>query len=152
MSSRWQRQGAAGLAALAMGAAAITFSTPASAATLPPCATTTEIVRSGHEIMVPTSKGNTSCLIGRSFAANTTIVARFQFTMRRCYPNLDLASPYSSEKVGELAVDGSFGPRSEAALKAVQSAVGTTADGIYGPKTRDRMKFLTPNRSNCYRY
>jgi peptidoglycan hydrolase-like protein with peptidoglycan-binding domain len=152
MNSTRLRPAAVGLAALAMGAAAITFAAPASAAELARCTTTTEMVRSGHTIMVPTTKGSASCQIGRDFAANTTIVARFQFTMRRCYPNLNLASPYSNEKVGDLDVDGSFGARSEAALKAVQSSIGTSPDGIYGPKTRDRMKFMTPDRVHCYRY
>jgi peptidoglycan hydrolase-like protein with peptidoglycan-binding domain len=72
--------------------------------------------------------------------------------MRRCYPTLNLASPYSNEKVGDLYADGSFGSRTEAALKAVQRYIGTDADGIYGPNTRDRMKFTTPDRVHCYRY
>lgn len=137
---------------LALWAGTIAFSAPASAAQLPRCASITEFQRSGYEIMVPTSKGSTSCQIGRDFAANATVVSRFQFQMRRCYPDLNLASPYSNEKVGEISHDGSFGPRSEAALKAVQKYIGTTADGIYGPNTRDRIKFLTPDRVKCYRY
>lgn len=42
---------------------------------------------------------------------------------------------------GNLSVDGDFGPRTEAALKGVQSTIGTAADGGYGPNTRDRMRF-----------
>lgn len=34
-----------------------------------------------------------------------------------------------------LAVDGVFGPRTEAWVKAFQQAVGTAADGIVGPLT-----------------
>lgn len=51
-----------------------------------------------------------------------------------------------------LHADGNFGPRTEAALKAVQRYIGTDPDGIYGPNTRDRMKFTTPDRVHCYRY
>lgn len=150
---RWGRRGRAlGLVALAVGAATIALSTPASAAEPSPCASMTEMVRSGHTIVVPTFKGSTLCQIGRDYAANATVVSRFQFTMRRCYPSLNLASPYSSEKVGDLSADGSFGPRTEAALKAVQRYIGTDPDGIYGPKTRDRMKFTAPDRVYCYGY
>jgi peptidoglycan hydrolase-like protein with peptidoglycan-binding domain len=31
--------------------------------------------------------------------------------------------------------DGKFGPRTQAAVKAMQTAIGTTADGVYGPHT-----------------
>jgi peptidoglycan hydrolase-like protein with peptidoglycan-binding domain len=31
--------------------------------------------------------------------------------------------------------DGHFGPRTQAAVKAMQTAIGTTADGVYGPHT-----------------
>ncbi|ONI91914.1 hypothetical protein ALI22I_06500 [Saccharothrix sp. ALI-22-I] len=149
----WGRRGRAfGLVAVMVGAAAIAFSAPASAVELPRCTTTTDMVRSGHTIRVPTTKGSPSCQIGRDYAANATVVARFQFTMRRCYPSLHLAPPYSSEKVGDLDYDGSFGSRTEAALKAVQDYIGTDPDGIYGPKTRDRMKFVTPDRVHCYSY
>lgn len=149
---RGRRGRAPALVALAVGAAAIAFSAPASAAEPPRCTTMTEMARSGHTIVVPTTKGSASCQIGRDYAANATVVSRFQFTLRRCYPTLNLASPYSNEKVGDLDADGSFGPRTEAALKAVQRYIGTDPDGIYGPNTRDRMKFTTPDRVHCYGY
>ncbi|MER5260684.1 peptidoglycan-binding domain-containing protein [Actinosynnema sp. NPDC002837] len=149
---RGLRSRAIGLVALAVGTAVIGLAAPASAATLPRCTSTSEVVRSGHTIVVPVSISSTSCHVGRDYAANATVVGRFQLTMNRCYASLNLASPYSDEKVGDLDADGSFGPRSEAALKAVQRYIGTAADGIYGPNTRDRMKFLTPDRSRCYDY
>jgi peptidoglycan hydrolase-like protein with peptidoglycan-binding domain len=31
--------------------------------------------------------------------------------------------------------DGHFGPRTQAAVKAMQTAIGVTADGVYGPHT-----------------
>ncbi|MBW8705482.1 Zinc D-Ala-D-Ala carboxypeptidase [Streptomyces sp. MBT84] len=36
-----------------------------------------------------------------------------------------------------IAVDGDFGPATESALKSLQSRLHITADGVYGPQTRD---------------
>ncbi|MER5264959.1 peptidoglycan-binding domain-containing protein [Actinosynnema sp. NPDC002837] len=152
MRARGLRYGAAGLVAAALGAVVVVSAAPASAAVAALCTTTSEVVRSGRTLMVPTVKGSTTCTIGRDYAANTSVVSRFQSMMSRCYPDLDLAWPYSDEKVGDLSNDGSFGPRTEAALKAVQRAIGTADDGIYGPNTRDRMKFPKPATDTCYQY
>lgn len=48
-----------------------------------------------------------------------------------------LATRYPSyrHEHGALAVDGDFGPRTEAWVKEYQGRVGLTADGIVGPKT-----------------
>ena len=42
---------------------------------------------------------------------------------------------------GKLDVDGDFGGKTKAALKAAQNANGADDDGIYGPETRSRIKF-----------
>lgn len=44
--------------------------------------------------------------------------------------------------LGGLAVDGIFGPRTEARVKAFQKAMGVGVDGIVGPQTR---KYLFPS-------
>ena len=44
--------------------------------------------------------------------------------------------------LGGLAVDGIFGPRTEARVKAFQKAMGIGVDGIVGPQTR---KYLFPS-------
>lgn len=41
-----------------------------------------------------------------------------------------------------VALDGSFGPKTQAALKLVQTTLGIEADGIYGNQSRDHMRFL----------
>lgn len=42
----------------------------------------------------------------------------------------------------KLDIDGSFGPATEKALKALQNRCGLAVDGSYGPKTRAKMKAL----------
>jgi hypothetical protein len=42
---------------------------------------------------------------------------------------------------GNLKVDGDFGSKTKAALKAAQKANDADDDGIYGPETRSRIKF-----------
>lgn len=45
------------------------------------------------------------------------------------------------KKIGlDLSVDGSFGPGTEKALKAFQSANGLNADGYYGPATKSKLE------------
>jgi len=56
-----------------------------------------------------------------------TPVWQLQSTLNHCY-------------AAGLSVDGDFGPRTEAALRWVQSAEGAVADGRYGPETRRKIK------------
>jgi peptidoglycan hydrolase-like protein with peptidoglycan-binding domain len=35
--------------------------------------------------------------------------------------------------------DGQFGPRTQTAVKAMQTAIGTAADGVYGPHTASQL-------------
>lgn len=98
---------------------------------------------SGSSLEVPVNDDKRPiCLLGRGLAANIKVVTRFQVTMKTCYNGLRMAAPYQDEKIRDLSADGSFGPRTEAALKAVQDYVGVTDDGTYGPVTRDHMNFI----------
>lgn len=145
------RKSAIGLAVLAV--AAVTFAVPASAAGPAPCSRITPMNRAGHDILVPTNKSGASCQMGRVYAvADKKVVFQFQTGLKLCYPKLRMASPYSDEWVGDLSPDGSFGPRTEAALKAVQRHTGAADDGIYGPNTRDHIKFLATDQRHCYAY
>lgn len=144
------RRSAIGLAAVAMGA--VSFAAPASAeADLGSCAQMSLIKRSGHTIFVPTFKGSTSCQLGRDYPAPVKVVHLFQEGLKTCYGHLNMASPYSDEKIASLDVDGSFGPRTEAALKSAQRHAGAGVDGIYGPNTRDHIRFRSPD-NRCYAY
>lgn len=110
-------------------------------------------VGSNISIMVPASSANSqTCLIGSGLVANYKIVTLFQATMIKCYGGLRLASPYEDEFIRDLDADGSFGPRTQAALKAVQRSIGATVDGSYGPNTRDRMRFIDDRNRYCYAY
>jgi hypothetical protein len=46
----------------------------------------------------------------------------------------------------KLATDGVFGSLTQAAVKHVQSLIGVTVDGIYGPQTRNAMKWFDSAR------
>jgi peptidoglycan hydrolase-like protein with peptidoglycan-binding domain len=147
------RIGAGIVTAVAAAGLALVPAGNAAAAT-PLCTTGVNVVRGSDNIAVPsTSGGNLTCLIGRTRAANSAVVRLLQGTLKTCYPTAHLAPPYQGELVGNLSVDGSFGPRTEAAMKGVQAYIGTSADGEYGPLTRDRMRFTSndvPNR--CVHY
>lgn len=139
--------------ALAATGLALVPSGVAAAAT-PLCTTAVNVNRGGNNLSVPaTNGGNVTCLIGRTQAANSAVVRTLQYTLRTCYPAVRLASPYNNELVGNLATDGDFGARTEAAMKGVQSNIGTTPDGVYGQNTRNAMRFTSndvPGR--CYHY
>lgn len=44
-----------------------------------------------------------------------------------------------------IGIDGHFGPKTRAALIAVQKRIGVSADGIFGPKTRGAMHWMAFN-------
>jgi peptidoglycan hydrolase-like protein with peptidoglycan-binding domain len=142
-----------GVATVLMAGAGLVVSAGSAAAEAPLCVKmAAHHAPSGRTLEVPVnSDGRAVCLLGRDLAANVKVVNRFQHTMIRCYGGLSLASPYQNEKIRDLSTDGSFGPRTEAALEAVQKNIGVTADGTYGPVTRDHMKFMSPD-GRCYSY
>ena len=134
-----------GVAAVVMAGAGLVVSAGSASAEIPLC---TKMIMyhapSGNSLEVPVNDGSRPvCLLGRGLVANTKVVIRFQSTMKRCYSGLRMAAPYQNEKISDLSADGSFGPRTEAALKAVQDHIGVTADGTYGVITRDHMSFIS---------
>jgi peptidoglycan hydrolase-like protein with peptidoglycan-binding domain len=86
--------------------------------------------RDGNLITVPaTSGGSTWCHLQRGYSNEA--VWYLQYSIVDCYRGWG--------EVVNIAVDGNFGPKTEAAVKWVQQHHGITADGIYGPQTRNAM-------------
>ena len=127
------------LAAIAIGATgALVVTTPASAA-FPLCADyqrPTATDGSGLSVDVPsTYAGDTSCNL-RYGDYNNYAVEVLQKTLIHCYGK-------------SLVVDQDFGTATQNALKSVQSSRGITADGIYGPYTRDKIKHWSGYMNEC---
>ncbi|ONI91913.1 hypothetical protein ALI22I_06495 [Saccharothrix sp. ALI-22-I] len=147
------RRFGAGIAAVLMAVTGMVVSGGSASAATDLCVKMVPHHVGSNVIMVPASSGNSlTCLIGRGLVANYKIVVQFQVTMVKCYGGLRLASPYRDEFIRDLDTDGSFGPRTEAALEAVQTYIGAGVDGSYGPNTRDRMKFRDNLDRSCYAY
>ena len=97
---------------------------PAAAAT-PTCTTTKGKTINYHYLtaLPATSGGSSTCLLYQGLSNKG--VKQLQWTLNECF--------------GEnLVEDGIFGPLTRSALVRAQKAVGTTADGVYGPNTRDK--------------
>lgn len=105
---------------------AMTPATHAAAAAPAATCTGTTTVRdaSGGYLDVPSIGGNTDCLLGVGDVS--AAVFDLQSNLNDCYNS-------------GLALDSDFGPATKAALQAAQRDAGITADGVYGPVTRDHL-------------
>lgn len=147
------RRFGAGVAAVLMAVTGVVASGGSASAATDLCVKMVPHHVGSNVIMIPASSANSlTCLIGSGLVANYKIVVLFQVTMVKCYGGLRLASPYGNEYIRDLDTDGSFGPRTQAALKAVQKSIGASVDGSYGPNTRDRMRFRDNVDRYCYAY
>lgn len=93
---------------------------------------------SGIPIKVPASASKSpNCLLSaQQNGSGATKV--LQTVLNKCYG-------------ASLTVDGVFGSNTTAALKSAQKKIGVTADGIYGVKTHNKMKFWSePNDGGRY--
>lgn len=127
----------AGLATVALGAGLV-IATGVPASATPACVNYGGFEVPGGTAWVPLASGfNTSCHLQRGYANDG--VWALQVSMTECY--------------GEnLEWDGDFGPATEAALKRTQKKIGVTADGQYGPYTRDRMLHAGTWAGECFRF
>ncbi|MBQ1009905.1 peptidoglycan-binding protein [Micromonospora sp. M51] len=91
---------------------------------------------------VPAYGSNVNCSLRRGNA--NSAVFQLQVTMNVCYEWV-----LRSQGVYPLTADSSFGPATEKALRAVQSAVATPSDGVYGPNTRKAIYHQGSNGTSC---
>ncbi|MEU3946105.1 peptidoglycan-binding domain-containing protein [Streptomyces sp. NPDC029526] len=86
----------------------------------------------GHELANIPGYGNTdNCITGRGAVGSH--VKAIQKALRHCH------------KRSAVEVDGDFGRITESELKIVQASLGLANDGVYGPKTRDRLRWRSTN-------
>jgi hypothetical protein len=81
--------------------------------------------------------------VGRTLAEGVGMGAKPDAGVR----NLQRALRASGHSVGASGVDGRFGPRTEAAVRDLQSSFGLVRDGIVGPKTRKLLRLVC--RDGC---
>lgn len=86
----------------------------------------------GHELaQIPAYNTTFDCITGEG--ASGSHVKAIQNALRHCHGRT------------KVEVDNHFGPTTEAELKKVQAALGLKDDGVYGPKTRDKLKWRSSN-------
>ncbi|SDP13512.1 Putative peptidoglycan binding domain-containing protein [Microbacterium testaceum StLB037] len=82
---------------------------------------------------VNTSPKQRSCNLWPGGERNATIALQYQ--LNRC-------------NGANLVEDGSYGPATQNAVRAVQSRAGIAVDGVYGPQTMNAMRWS--NGNGCY--
>jgi peptidoglycan hydrolase-like protein with peptidoglycan-binding domain len=120
---------AAAMALAAVPVAAIVLAEPAFAATS--CTSNTTRTSGGFRFTLPsTGSGSLNCILA---VGNQSVAVRnLQAHLNACYRS-------------GLSVDGIYGSRTKAAVQSVQRSVNIDDDGIYGPITRSKMKWLADN-------
>ena len=114
--------------AFLIATAGITLAPAISASAQASCTSTSNFLDSvGGVAPIPTIGNNTgrdNCDLG--VGNDSGAVKTLQRELNACYGQ-------------HLTVDGNFGSLTQAALKVAQRREGITADGVYGPQTRDHL-------------
>ncbi|WP_416971062.1 peptidoglycan-binding domain-containing protein [Streptomyces sp. 4F14] len=111
---------------LAAGAPALLGAGTAQAATATCSTSVSYTTVSGFTTSIPAAGRDVTCLLARGDSGNA--VKALQFSLNECYG-------------AALVRDGIFGAGTQAALRRAQSREGQTADGVYGPRTRDALRW-----------
>lgn len=120
---------------LLSGLGVASTATPAAAASW--CNTTVgDFINGGDHSLaqIPAYNTNRNCITGRG--ASGPHVKAIQRSLRHCH------------KRSKVEVDGHFGPITKRQLEIVQDDLDLKDDGVYGPKTRDKLKWRASD-GNC---
>jgi Putative peptidoglycan binding domain len=123
------RRKAAAIAATVVVASGITLATPGLAHAQSSCTSYAEFYTASGVPSIPTIglyMNAPNCELG--YGNENAGVDVLQFTLDNCYGS-------------GLTQDGEYGSLTEAAVKHVQSILGISVDGVYGPQTRNAMKW-----------
>jgi Putative peptidoglycan binding domain len=132
---------------LCLGVGGVVAAVPSAAASTPLCTGGAVVSRgSSGDLSVPVvvATTNPTCLIGDGLVGSHAAVRSLQRAMAQCYP---------SHLAPGFTVDGNWGPKTRQTLVNIQRVVSVSADGIYGPITRDHMNFPSADIANrCFHY
>lgn len=124
MSNRLRRAAAAGATTALIATGAVAANTTAAHAATPVCTTTKSVSKGSYYAELPaTAGGSTTCQLGPGNSGSA--VRQLQSHLSLCH---DLHNGGS---------DGIYGSGTRLDVRTVQSRAGITADGLYGPNTRN---------------
>jgi peptidoglycan hydrolase-like protein with peptidoglycan-binding domain len=129
MDGKMRKKTAAAIAATVVVASGITLATPGLAQAASSCTSYAEYYTASGPTNIPTIglyQNAPNCQLANGNDSSGVDV--LQYTLDNCYGS-------------GLTQDGEFGALTEAAVKHVQSILGISVDGIYGPQTRNAMKW-----------
>jgi peptidoglycan hydrolase-like protein with peptidoglycan-binding domain len=135
------------LALLATVATTLAITPSPAAASYPICTTTRNVWTADWSQIVPyeTVDDNPVCEMKYTTSSwRNPAVANLQETINQCYGptswhNDGSATPSDQVILTDLSVDGQYGPKTKAAVEAIQRYEHVGVDGMAGPQTRGAM-------------
>ncbi|MET0423099.1 MAG: peptidoglycan-binding domain-containing protein [Actinoplanes sp.] len=141
----------AGLAlAVAPGVAAQAAGPVALALPSPICTGIVVVNVGGHPVPVPAYNGNQRCYMQQGDGkVDTASLKLLQTAINICYINKGRLAQYGVTQTLSLASPDTYGPKTKAAVTAVQKWHGISADGGWGPQTRAAMQWPDNDTLAC---
>lgn len=143
---------AAGLALAVAPGAAAEAAGPASLALPSPICNNVAVVNvGGHSVPVPAYNGNQTCYMQRGDGrVDTSSLRTMQSAINICYIQNGRLARFGITTQLSLASPDTYGPRTEAAVTAVQRWHGNIGvDGEWGPQTRRAMQWPDNDTLAC---